>query len=295
MRRRISLVVGLLIGVALVPVGGTSADGDCFFDPATGKLKCRIDVPGVPGGPGGDPTPGGPGETTGPGGPGVPLVWDVQRVPGPCPPRAITNPDGTTGIDAGEYTWIRVTNTQTGEIVMDYFVCLYSDDPTPAPPPAPPTAGEFGVSAADTLTIDTLVSPKPEYGGVTQLDMWLWCDAAGPVTVPPLTVRGWTARASMSMVHAEWVLESPALDSAVRLESSSCGGPSPFHSDGENAAAVWTPRTMGDYTIDFTTTWSGSWTLSYGGVTMGTFSLGPLDFPAPTVPYDVAEIVAVSR
>ena len=68
------------------------------------------------------------------------------------------------------------------------------------PPPPPPSEAEFVEAARALLTVSTSLNPRPDIGGLTGLDTWLWCDDPGTVTVG-VALRGWTASATMDAVE----------------------------------------------------------------------------------------------
>jgi hypothetical protein len=51
------------------------------------------------------------------------------------------------------------------------------------------------------------------------------------------------------------------------------------------------PERMGEYSVTAGATWAGTWTLSWNGIALGTFVLGPFDFDSPPVVYPVDEFV----
>ena len=151
-------------------------------------------------------------------------------------------------------------------------------DPQLAPPPPPPTEAEFVEAARKALTVQTSLNPRPEIGGLTGLDTWLWCEDPGTVSVG-VALRGWTAEATMQAVEFSWAIGGTA---SAGFTASGCGSePDP--------AATWMPETKGPYSVTLTSTWAGTWVLSYNGFPGGSFPLGPVEFAAPTVPYPVSE------
>jgi hypothetical protein len=46
---------------------------------------------------------------------------------------------------------------------------------------------------------------------------------------------------------------------------------------------------MGQYVVALTATWAGSWDLTWNGIPMGTFPLGPAAFMSPVEMYPVDE------
>ena len=94
-----------------------------------------------------------------------------------------------------------------------------------------------------------------------------------------MTLRGWTAAGAVEVVQLGWEIEGPA---GTADTSSSCGS--------EAAPSVsWTPNTRGDYSVLLTAVWAGTWDLTWNGVPMGSFPLGPISLTAPAQPYPVDE------
>ena len=117
-----------------------------------------------------------------------------------------------------------------------------------------------------------------EIGGLTGLDTWLWCDHPSTVQVG-VSLRGWTAAATMNAVGYRWSIHG--VDSAS-FSASSCGSEAA-------PAGTWMPERLGPYSVTLTSSWSGSWTLSYNGVALGSYALGPFDFAAEPLAYPVDE------
>jgi hypothetical protein len=190
----------------------------------------------------------------------------------------------TTTYTYGNIYLVVLRNAATGEnVTTPQAVCAFDeDDPALQPPPPPPTEAEFVQAARRLLTVETSLNPRVEIGGLTGLDTWLWCEDPGDVDVS-VSLRGWTAAATMTSVEYAWSIDGT--DSASRV-ADACGSE-------ESPAATWMPETMGPYTVGLTTTWAGTWTLTYLGLPAGTFPLGPFEFAAAPVDYPVDEYVGV--
>jgi len=288
------LVVGTVIG----GIVGTSAskahaqDAVCVIDPITKVKKCRIEVT-IEGPDAGDTT-----VNIGTG--SVVFRWeryswgttDARGGSGPalvdffCTPRTSTTvaADGTetTTTELGVYYNIILIRIDTNETVIFDFVCVYPGDPVPDPPPPPPTEDEFKEAAEPLLTFETELNPRVAFGGITGLDTWFWCADPGQTPVG-LTLRGWTAAATVDPVGMAWSIGGTAEDGFQRTDCGSEDGP----------AVTWQPQTKGMYSVEFVSTWAGTWTLTYDGFPAETFPLGPLDFPSPAIDYDVDEFVGV--
>ena len=268
------------VAVGVLSVGAASAQtGDCYLDDA-GRLTCHISAPPVA-------------PRTETFSPDSTLIWRSEPAIGPCPGRSTTDPvTGTVTIEAGVYWWIQVIDRASGTVVSDYFTCLYASDPAPAPPPAPPTPAEFSLAAADALLPTTELSPRAEFDGVTGIDTWFWCDQPEAVTVGPLSLRGWTISATVSVSKVTWNVSSDVAE-GFTLTSDDCGAEPDIGSDGSAAAEIWTPRTKGAYDIEILSEWTGTWTLSYGAINTGPQALGPVEIAGDDVQYRVIEVIAL--
>jgi hypothetical protein len=193
--------------------------------------------------------------------------------------RRDTVDGATTTATYGNYYVVQLRTAAGVPVTDGSAVCVFDGaDPQLAPPPPPPTEAEFVEAARKALTVQTSLSPRPEIGGLTGLDTWLWCEDPGTVSIG-VSLRGWTAEATMQAVEFSWAVGGTA---SARFTTSGCGSePDP--------AATWMPETKGPYSVMLTSTWAGTWVLSYNGFPGGSFSLGPVEFAAPTVPYPVSE------
>jgi hypothetical protein len=187
---------------------------------------------------------------------------------------------GVTEIGAAYF--VILENTATNERLLTETVCTFPGEPPPTPPPPPPTFGEFKDAAANALTLQTSLNPKVEFGGITGLDTWLWCQDPGTQAVT-LTLRGWTAVAEVDTVGFAW--QFSGVDS-IEISSSNCGSESA-------PAGVWQPQMKGEWAVALETTWAGTWALSYLGVPTGVFPLGPVALTSAAIEYPVDEFVGV--
>jgi hypothetical protein len=173
---------------------------------------------------------------------------------------------------------IMLTNEASGEILYLEYVCQWPGNPAPEPPPPPPSPAEFRSANARVLTLLPALSPAPDIGGLTGLDTWLWCTDPGSVATD-VSLRGWTASGEVRLVKVGW---NVAGASGLAGTSTSCGS--------EAAPSLtWTPESMGQYVVALTATWAGSWDLTWNGIPMGTFPLGPAAFTSPVELYPVDE------
>lgn len=175
--------------------------------------------------------------------------------------------------------WIvALNNTETGEQLYLEGVCEWPGEDPPQPPPPPPTAAQLAQDNAYALTLNPALSPSTDIGGLTGLDSWLWCDDPGTVAADA-ALNGWNASGAVEVVQVGWEVNGP---SGTVANTPTCGS--------EDAPAVtWMPETMGDYSVVVTAVWAGTWDLTWNGIPMGTFPLGPLALTASAVPYPVDE------
>ena len=184
--------------------------------------------------------------------------------------------------------WIvELYDTATGATISTTAVCEYPGDPSPEPPPPPPTPDRYLEAIEALLQVDYELSPPAEFEGITGVDTWFWCDSPGTVTIDPITLDGWTVRAEMTPITFDWSVAGPG--DGGSHSGDTCGSEPDLDGDGDGAAWTWQPQTMGDYTIEFSTTWLGTWTLTWDGTTTGTYPLGPAPIDQPTLAYPVGE------
>lgn len=189
--------------------------------------------------------------------------------------------EGTTHVIGVLYVTL-LFNTETNEQLVFEHECIYPGDALPAPPERPPSQPEFLEAAAQVLVVDPEVNPNPAWGGITGVETWLWCTDPDDLDVG-VSLRGWTAAATMSAVQYHWVVTGPTPASFQPTDCGSEGSP----------AAMWMPETMGPHVIEVAVTWAGTWTLSYAGIPMGTFVLGPFDIDGEPIAYPVGEYVGI--
>jgi hypothetical protein len=268
-------LVSTLLTAACVAVGAKVALAECSTNFLTGKTTCLLFAP---------PRPAkfvslGDGRTSSFEWVQTPFEMDPEaRLRSEFCARTVS--DGlTTTVEYGDTPVVFLRNALTGEqVIAPHVICLFPGDPAPDPPPPPPSGSEFVEAARAALTTQAALNPRQEIGGLTGLDTWMWCDEPGQVEVG-VALRGWIAEATMDPVGFRWAVGGVASGS---FDASRCGS--------EDApAASWMPETKGSYSIVLTSTWAGSWTLSYQGVDAGVFPLGPYDFATAATPYRVGE------
>ena len=266
--RRAVLVVAIVL-VAITDAGGGMVRADekkCVLDQVSGLLKCTLIASPAP------PRRVRLSQE-------VPLEW--VRVPmnvGELIARGVgCVRDVPGGQEIGAGYGISLNNTATGEQVYLDFICTWPGDAPPQPPPAPPTAAELAAANTQVLTLQPSLSPAASIGGLTGLDSWLWCVDPGPIGTG-VSLRGWTANGEVRLVQVGWEIGT---DEFVRT-STSCGSESA-------PSATWTPESIGEFPVVLTAVWAGTWDLTWNGIPMGAFPLGPISLTAPPQPYPVDE------
>lgn len=265
MRGRVALAVAVVVAAIATHDGEARADEKtCVIDQVSGLLECTLVASPAP-----------PRHVLL--SPDLPLEWIrlamnmdelIQRGIG-----CVRNNAGVREVGVG-YA-IALNNTATGEQLYLDFVCTWPGEEPPLPPPPPPTPGEFKSDNAEALTVRPTLNPAPTIGGLTGLDSWFWCTDPGLVDAG-VSLRGWTAVGAVEVVQLDWQI------SETTFTSTTCG------SEG-SPAVTWMPEATGDYPISLTATWAGTWDLSWNGIPMGAFPLGPVSLTSPTQTYPVAE------
>jgi hypothetical protein len=264
----------LLCGFLLVatvtwldPAATLADERTCELDPDTGQLKCVLVA---------QPAPAKEHRLAA----ALPLVW--HRVPMQVEDLVargvgcVRDVPGGVEIGAGYVVWLE--NEVIGLNLYLDFVCQWPGEDPPEPPPPPPTEEDFRAAYANTIALSPSMSPGPAIGGLTGLDSWFWCTDPGPVAVD-VNLRGWTAAGEVEVVQVAWEVGGP---DGVSDVSTSCGS--------EDAPSVtWTPETMGAHSIALTSTWAGTWALTWNGILMGSFPLGPVSLGGAPQPYPVDE------
>ena len=268
--KRIAALAALVAVTINVAAAGSHAYADertCILDPVSGLLQCTLVASPAP-------------PMTVRLSVDLPLEW--VRLPlnvGELIARGhgcVRTAAGVTEIGVGYV--IVLNNVDTGEQLYLHYVCTWPGDPPPTPPPSPPTPAELVDANAHALTLQPALSPASSIGGLTGLDSWMWCNDPGPVGTG-VTLRGWTATGSVQVVQVGWEVGG---SNGVTETSTSCGSE-------ESPSVTWTPQTAGIYSVLLTAVWAGSWDLTWNGIPMGTFPLGPVSLTAVAQPYPVDE------
>lgn len=306
MRRRLLALFLLLLGVASIQ----PAVAQVTPPPTAGGYLNPSQMGAGLGGSGGPPSSGGGGGSETPivpvgsgghssgGGGGTPSPYKVTRtydagVGGSIAPTqgaGCQGPNGERGIRYID----TVIDIRTGEVVSATGGCEYPGSPGPSvpgvvvpPPPPPPTPDEIWASAP---------LPDPTFGllptspGLTGLTTKLWDPNGGGSLSATVTLRGYTATATVQPVRWEWRMAGPG-------DTSSNHNPPPLVTatqpgSQQHPAATYMYETIGDYTLTMTLVWSGSYTYSGPGVPPQTASLGAVT-RSSTLPYHVAEVRSV--
>lgn len=267
MNRLGGLLVAVLVMAMVAPRLVHADDRRCDLDPDTGQLKCVLVAQPSP------PRSIRLSEE-------LPLEW--KRIPFNVGELVtlgygcVRTNAGVTELGVGYV--VTLTNTATLEQLYLDYVCEWPGEDPPEPPPPPPTQAELAEANAQALQVQPTMSPPSAIGGLTGLDSWFWCSDPGAVSTG-VTLRGWVADGAVEVVQLGWEIDGPG-DTAST--STSCGS--------EQAPSVaWTPETEGTYQVALTAVWAGTWGLTWNGVPMGSFPLGPMSLTAPAQPYLVDE------
>jgi len=240
---------------------------ECTLDPFSGELECTLIA---------SPSP--PRSTRL--SEFLPLVWsriEWRDADGLSRDIGCIRTDG--GIQEIGVAWVvALYNTDTGEQLYLDMTCEWPGEDPPQPPPPPPTPEQLAQGNAHALTLQPVLSPSTDIGGLTGLDSWLWCDDPGTVAAGA-ALNGWTASGAVEVVQVGWEVNGP---SGTVVNTATCGSE-------EAPAVTWMPETMGEHTVVVTAVWAGTWELTYNGIPMGSFPLGPLALTASAVPYSVDE------
>ena len=267
---RSAALVALAAATINVTVVGRDAYADertCILDPVSGLLQCTLVASPAP-----------PVKVR----LSVDLPFEWFRSPlnvGELIARGIGCVRSVAGVtEIGVGYVIALNNVVTGQQLYLRYVCTWPGDPPPTPPPPPPSLAELVNANAQALTLEPALSPARSIGGLTGLASWLWCNDPGPVGTG-VTLRGWTASGAVQLVQLGWEVDG---SHGVAETSTSCGSQ-------ETPSVTWTPQTKGNYSVLLIAVWAGSWDLSWNGIPMGTFPLGPISLTAPAQPYPVDE------
>lgn len=213
----------------------------CYWDSASGRLRCDNAAPGGP------PTSGGGGGSS----EGSPLgrwfVWTNDIVPdpsNPCPADPVTGQ-----VPQRRYLQFFPAGNPAGIRTVDSW-CPPTDVAIPPPPPTPAELRGLAQAPAPTVNL------SPDGRGVTGLATRLWADPPAPVVVGPLALRGWSVTGRADPTLWEWSMGEMAgtRNPDPHLSSTSPG------SEAE-PAVTYTYETKGDYTVTMTVTYGGSFTV----------------------------------
>lgn len=195
--------------------------------------------------------------------------------------------------ETGTRWLVGVVNTDEGRDPEDWtswnsydVVCEWPGEEPPQPPPDPPTVAQIAEAFAEAIEVPAVLSPPAEFGGVTGLDLWFWCDAPAPQTLnQPLSLGGWTVEATMTPMTYTWLVSGPESSSGSNTQ---CGhAPDPQGDSGAGAAWIWQPQVRGEYQIALTTGWMAEYSLTYD------FGTGPIDLGTHVHP-DLVEVAGDS-
>ncbi len=143
----------------------------------------------------------------------------------------------------------------------------------------PPSAEEVASQAPIPVPV---VNINPHVRGLVGIETWLWYDQAATVTLPPVTLDGWTVTADLSVVSLAWDMGNGDVVT----------GEAPGTEDDPSATYVYENECR-PCTIAMTVTWSGSYTVTHPSAPAPvTFELGAHDVSAELI-FDVPEVEAV--
>ena len=229
------------IAFATAPASAQSNRQNCYWDSASGRLRCDNAVPGGP------PASGGGGGSS----EGRPLgrwfVWINDIVPDPSNPCPA---DPATGqVPQRRYLQFFPAGNPAGTRTVDSW-CPPTDLPIPPPPPTPAELRGLAQAPAPTVNL------SPDGRGVTGLATRLWADPPAPVVVGPLALRGWSVTGRADPTLWEWSMGQMAgtRNPDPHLSSTNPGTEA-------NPAVTYTYETKGDYTVTMTVTYGGSFTV----------------------------------
>ena len=283
--------IGAVTASSLVTVSISSVDAQsvCTIDQETRKQSCVIVTP-----------PGGPDRRVDY--PNSSITWvrinfgtrDNDAVGTlRCPVRT----EVIDGVDTEIYgtMWaIAIFSDDTTAPGFVDSVCEYPGDTPPEPPPPPPTEAQYVDAIEELLQVDFELSPPPEFEGITGLDTWFWCDTPDTSVIEPIELAGWSVGSTMNAVSFAWSVTNEEIGfNGAGFEGLECGEEPDLDGDRREAAWIWQPQGIGDYTVGFAVDWFGFWTQSYQGVVIGTFPLGPVEIDADPIVYPVDEYVGV--
>lgn len=265
--RRAVWVTAVIAATLVAPAVANADERTCNLDPVSGLLKCTLVASPAP------PLERRLGDD-------LPLVWRRMAMNvGELIARGIgcvREVGDITEIGSGYV--VSLVNEATQELLYIDYICQWPGEQPPQPPPPPPTPGELRDANAQVLALDPVASPDPAIGGLTGLDSWFWCEDPGEVATG-VNLRGWTASGQVSLVYVGWSTTGPA---GMSQSSTSCGSQ-------ESPSVTWTPETKGTYQLTLTSTWAGTWDLSWNGIPVGAFPLGPISLTSAPQPYPVDE------
>ncbi len=129
---------------------------------------------------------------------------------------------------------------------------------------------------------EPVVNISPHVRGLVGFETWLWYDQPATLTLPPLTLEGWTVAAELAVVELAWDMGNG--DVVTGSGPGTEADPSGFYVYENDCRPC---------TVTVAVTWSGSSTVSHPSAPApASFDLGRHVFTAEVV-YDVPEVEAV--
>lgn len=266
--RVVVVVIASLTGVLFTAAPVAADDRTCFWDTGTNRLRCiNVHPGGDPADQDGDP---GSGQSSAP---GRWIVWqnDIVTDKGFC-----ADPNTGQLVSRVFLQFLPAGDPNGAQTVASW--CPGEDVPIPSSPPSPAELQGLAIAPEPVINI------SPDGRGMTGLPTYLWGEEPTPLTVGPLSLRGWTVTGRAEPKKWEWTLGEPGQGR----------NPDPYRmsttpGSQESPAADYTYETKGMYTVTHTVTYDGEFTLTGPfGVTMTT-GIGGITVTASRS-YDVIEV-----
>ncbi len=128
---------------------------------------------------------------------------------------------------------------------------------------------------------------SPHVRGLVGIETWLWYDQAATVTLPPVTLDGWSVEADLAVIALAWDMGNGDV-----VTGEGPGPERPGTEDDPSATYVYENECR-PCTITMTVTWSGSYAVTHPSAPVpATFDLGAHDL-STEITYDVPEVEAV--
>lgn len=157
-------------------------------------------------------------------------------------------------------------------------ICPNIGAPIPPPPPPPPTPAE--VWAATPLPAPTF-KWNPHGLGLTGLASWFWVTGVGAPVTATVNIRGYTVVTTARPTAYHWGFG----------DGTNAVGAAPGSEQAPSVTHIY--QVKGNYPLELTIAWTGSYVFSGNGVGAATVALGTVDGPVVAATYPVQEIRSV--